>query len=341
MPMLTTAQPTHSADQQGAVIAVAPPQTAALSLMCVGVCTAGRPQLLSKCLASLVLQRLPRNYACVLIVVDNDAEPRARPIVEAAAAHSRFPICYLHETRRGISFARNRVLEEALDIGAHWVGFIDDDETAPPDWLTKMIAASRRYQADVLQGPVKPVYPRPLPFWALRKPSELAEGETMKFAATNNVIFSERLIRADGMDLRFDEAMGISGGEDTDFFLRARMRGARIIFSERPAIREEVPSVRLTYARQMQRAFRNGANDVYIKRKYYGVTIFVRRLPQILFRIPRGAVQMLISPLLAPFSLHLFKKAALEGGRKISKSLGVLAGLGGLRPGAYRKIDGC
>jgi succinoglycan biosynthesis protein ExoM len=338
--MLTTAQPTLSADQQGAAVAAWPLEMAAPILMSIGVCTAGRPQLLSKCLASLVLQRLPRSHACVLIVVDNDARPQAHPLVQAAAVHSRFPICYLHEPRRGISFARNRVLEEALEIGAHWVGFIDDDETAPPDWLARMIAASHRYEADVLQGPVRPIYPRPRPFWALRKPSELAEGEAMKFAATNNVIFSERLIRADGMNLRFDEAMGISGGEDTDFFLRARMQGARIVFSERPAIREEVPLVRLTYVRQMRHAFRNGANEVYINRKYYGARIFVRRLPQILLRIPRGAMQMLISPLLAPFSLHLSKTAALEGGRKLFKSLGVLAGLAGLRPGTYKKIDG-
>ncbi len=316
-------------------------EEAAPILVCIGVCTAGRPRLLTKCLASLVLQRAPRGYAFSFVVVDNNSDPRARPIVQAAAVHSRFPIDYVHERRRGISFARNRVLEEALGKGARWVGFIDDDETAPPNWLLKMIAAARRYQADVLQGPVTPSFPDPLPFWAVPKPEELREGEAMKFAATGNVLFDAALIDADGPGLRFDEAMAISGGEDTDFFLRANLAGARIVYSAKPAVFEEVPPERLTFQRQMRLAFRCGANDVYIKRKLYGGTrMFVRRLPQILLRLVRGALQMLIAPAFAVRDPQRFKTVALDAGWKMCKSLGVLAGLIGVRPGGYRRIDG-
>jgi succinoglycan biosynthesis protein ExoM len=309
--------------------------------VCIGVCTAARPQLLKKCLASLAVQQLPADTACHLVVVDNNTEPSALSAVQAIASEYPFSIIYAHERRRGISFARNRVLEEALSIGADWIAFIDDDETAPPNWLLEMILASQGYEADVIQGPVKSFYPDPLPFWALPKSLDLCEGEKMKFAATSNVIFSSKLIRNDGMDLRFDEAMGISGGEDTDFFLRANDAGAKIIFSCKPVIYEEVFASRLSFKRQMQRAFRNGANDVYLKRKQYGsARIFLRRLPQIFLRIPRGILQLVTSPLFLTVSTCSFKKNALEGGRKTFKSLGVLGGLAGIRPKPYRKIDG-
>lgn len=317
------------------------PSARAARLVCIGICTAGRPSLLAKCLASLVRQQPPAGYGFSLVVVDNDTPPRARAIVEAAAVHARFPMRHLHEPRRGISFARNRVLEEALAIGADCVAFIDDDETAAPDWLEKLIGASERYGSDVIQGPVAPRIRGPVPFWAVETPPELREGEGMKFAATGNVLLAASLIRADGLGLRFDEAMALSGGEDTDFFLRARLGGATIIYSAEPQVSEEVPPERLSFARQMKTAFRTGANDVYIKRKLYGsARLFLRRLPQILLRLVRGLLQMLLSPLMAVFGLTRFKRAALAGGRQVFKSSGVLAGLLRLRPSAYRKVDG-
>lgn len=310
-------------------------------LVCIGICTAGRPTLLAKCLASLVRQQTPPDYGVALVVVDNDTPPRARSIVEAAAAHARFPVWHLHEPRRGISFARNRVLDHALAINAAWVAFIDDDETAAPDWLETLIGASLRHKADVIQGPVVPQFRGPPPFWAQPAPPPLREGEGMKFAATGNVLFAAWLIRADGLALRFDEAMAISGGEDTDFFLRARYGGATITYSAEPLVTEEVPPERLSFSHQMKTAFRTGANDVYIKRKLYGsARLFLRRLPQVLLRLMRGMLQMLLSPLLALGGLARFKRAALAGGRMVFKSSGVLAGLLRLRPSSYRKIDG-
>ncbi|WP_170937326.1 MULTISPECIES: glycosyltransferase [Rhodomicrobium] len=314
---------------------------AAIRKVCIGICTAGRPQLLAKCLASLVRQQAPPGHEITLVVVDNDTPPRAAPIVEAAGAHARFPMRHLHEPVRGIPYARNRVLDAALALGADWVAFIDDDEAASPDWLDKLIGAAERYKADVIQGAVLRHYQGRVPFWAVPAPPELREGEGMKFAATSNVLFAASLIRADGLALRFDEAMAVSGGEDTDFFLRARLRGVSITFSEEPFVTEEVHPERLSFARQMGLAYRTGANDVYIKRKLYGgIRIFLRRLPQILLRLLRGMLQLLLSPLLAPFGLDRFKRAALTGGRHVFKSAGVIAGLLRVRPSPYRKIDG-
>jgi succinoglycan biosynthesis protein ExoM len=329
-----------SAGERAAPVPRAPspqPET----LVCIGICTAARPRLLSKCLASLVRQPAPAGFRYDFIIVDNETEPKARPIVEAAAVHSHHRVRHVHEPRRGISFARNRALEEALAAGAGWVAFIDDDETASPSWLESLLEAAARYKADVVQGPVESLYPEPLPFWALPAAPELAEGDGMKFAATGNVLFRASLIQPDGMGLRFDEAMSLSGGEDTDFFLRAGSRGARIVYSGEAVAYEEVAPSRLSYRGHMAVAYRNGANDVYIKRKLYGGTrVFLRRLPQIPFRLLRGALQLAASPLFAPFDKAIFKRRALAGGRQIFKCLGVIAGLAGLRPKPYRRIDG-
>ena len=307
-------------------------------LVCIGVCTAGRPRLLAKCLASLVRQPAPPGHRYCFIIVDNESKPAVRQIVEAASVHSRHAMRYEHEPRRGISFARNRALQKALALGAQWVGFIDDDETAAPEWLARLLEAARRYDAEVIHGPVMPRYPDPRPFWALLPPSELADGDETKFAATGNVLFAASLIRSDGLGLRFDEAMALTGGEDTDFFLRAKMRGVRIVYSADAVAYEEIAPERLTFARQMKLAFRNGANDVYIKRKHYGTgRILLRRLPQSPLRLARGILLIAVSPALAAFGAERFKTAALAGGRLLFKTLGVLAGLVWLRPKPYRQ----
>ncbi len=311
--------------------------------VCLGVCTAGRPQQFLKCLASLTVQLLPPPITCTVVVVDNNPVANACKASATLSARSPIPIRFLHEKRQGISFARNRVLTEALALGADWVAFIDDDETAPPDWLKRMIDSALRHDADVVQGPVDAAFPTPRPYWALPDLAEPApqDGEIMKFAATNNVLFSTALIAENGLGLRFDEAMALSGGEDTDFFWRATLKGARIVYAADPVVFEEIPRERLTFLRHIKRAYRIGANDVYIKRKIYsGRGLFLRRLPQILIRMLRGAMEVAVAPIFALVSSGLFKKMALSGGWRLFKSLGVLAGLVGFRPMPYRRIDG-
>lgn len=76
-------------------------------------------------------------------VVDNDAEGRAGVAVgEALAAGYPWPLHHVVAPERGISHARNRALEAALP-GCDYLAFIDDDETAPRDWLRELPSALR------------------------------------------------------------------------------------------------------------------------------------------------------------------------------------------------------
>ena len=65
---------------------------------------------------------------------------------------------YVHEPRPGISHARNRGVAEAK---GDFVAFIDDDELPAPNWLESLLLTQRTYRADVVLGPVRPVFDRP------------------------------------------------------------------------------------------------------------------------------------------------------------------------------------
>jgi glycosyltransferase involved in cell wall biosynthesis len=64
-----------------------------------------------------------------------------------------WPLRYVVEPRRGLSFVRNRAISEARAARADFVAFLDDDEVATAPWLTELLRVQGRYAADVVTGP--------------------------------------------------------------------------------------------------------------------------------------------------------------------------------------------
>ncbi|MEM9990002.1 MAG: glycosyltransferase, partial [Pseudomonadota bacterium] len=99
----------------------------------VGICTFRRPSVIEtiKSVDAQIGRRADR-----IIVVDNDDMPTAQQSVEALSLKT--PITYIHASGRNISIARNACLDAA---GPCHFAFLDDDETASPEWLTAMVDA--------------------------------------------------------------------------------------------------------------------------------------------------------------------------------------------------------
>ncbi|HEX5957080.1 MAG TPA: glycosyltransferase family A protein, partial [Hyphomicrobiaceae bacterium] len=156
--------------------------------------------MLKCCLAALAAQEVPAGVDLTLVVADNEPDPNNREAVEAFAASCPFPVVYVHEPRRGISRARNAVLD-ACEDRFDWIAFTDDDCRPAPDWLASLLVAAERHSADVVYGRREWVPPDPAPFWY--SPPEInnrKEGEVLGYAATHNVLMAGELA-----GLRFDE----------------------------------------------------------------------------------------------------------------------------------------
>lgn len=133
----------------------------------IGIITYLRPAGLERLLRSL--NALTFEYPppeLDVVVVDNDPNASARAVCERFRPASRWPLTYVTEPRRGIPQARNRVVQEAAD--ANFIAFIDDDEVPTPDWLNRLLHAQRTYSADVVSGPVLPVFPDEGMHWMAR-----------------------------------------------------------------------------------------------------------------------------------------------------------------------------
>src|SRR5262245_18044811 len=157
----------------------------------IGICTTGRTEMFRCCLAALASQTLPESVELTIVIADNEPEPNNRQAVTEFAATCPFPVQYVHEPRRGISRARNAVLDASEDRH-DWIAFTDDDHRQARNWIAALLDAAERPDADVLYGRRKWVPPDPLTFWYDEPPELLrwTEGQVLEFAATHNVLLA-------------------------------------------------------------------------------------------------------------------------------------------------------
>lgn len=194
-----------------------------------------------------------------LIVVDNDATASARSTV-AAAPRAR----YVHEARAGVSYARNAGVAHA---SADVVLFLDDDQLVGPTFVRDLMRAWHR----------RPTYQRGLrlrlevAFEAGARPiaeqsrhlTNLADADYTPVArgafGTGGLIVERAVLCCD--DEPFRPELGISGGEDTDFFLRASERGYHFGHLVSVSVTERVTADRARLPYQLARQFRSGQLD--------------------------------------------------------------------------------
>jgi len=193
----------------------------------------------------------------VVIIVDNDRNESARAVVEEYARDSRFQVIYEVEPEQGISLARNRVIARAK---GEYLTFVDDDEEVATDWLSRLIGAARRYNADVVFGPVYQIIPDHAPAWikagSFFHTDSRTTGTEVAHGATGNVLIRIDCILRNA--LIFSQDYGLTGGEDVDFFYRMKRLGAKLIWCEEAVALEAVVPSRLKLSWLLARAFRGG-----------------------------------------------------------------------------------
>jgi succinoglycan biosynthesis protein ExoM len=295
------------------------------------LCTFRRPQL-GAALSSMMAQRLPPGVVLRITVADNDATPSALAVVERAAVAARagsgagWPVRYIHAPYRNISVARNACLDAAE---GDWIAFIDDDETAPPDWLARLLAAARAGSFDAVFGPAVAVYPDGTPGWIRaydhHSNRPVTRGGVVQTGHTCNALMRWRdpAVRV----LRFAEDKGRTGGEDTDFFHRLWRCGARLGIAPDAPVHEAVERGRLSLRWLGRRKFNAG--------QAFGENLIARtgrlgRAAATLASLGKTTLCVTVAGLCLPFAgprnfwalrgvLHLGAVTALLGGRAVGR----------------------
>jgi GT2 family glycosyltransferase len=230
-----------------------------------------RPKHLRATLESLATQRYDRPFA--VVIVDNDAMARESvPVAHEFFDAGKLGGLCLVEPQQGNCHAINAVFETALATfpSARHFLMIDDDEIASPDWLALMVRAAETTGADVVGGPVWPVFDdahkQTLERHPAFKPAYDVSGAVPMIYGCGNCLVTRSVFERLGaptFDLRFN----FLGGGDVDFFTRCRRAGMRFHWVAEAIITETVPEARSRPGWLALRGLRIGAINYHVQRK--------------------------------------------------------------------------
>jgi len=295
------------------------------------IATYKRPRALERLLRSLHELTFDGEPPLVdVVVVDNDPVGSARPACDAVRREHacRWPIAYLTEERRGISYARNAALSHAAE-DADYVAFLDDDETPRARWLAELLHTRERYRADVVAGAVVPRFEVDPPKWVLKgrffERRRHPTGTHIDRAATNNVLLRSALNHVD--DFWFDERYALTGGEDTHFFRRIHLAGKRMIWCDEAEVDDWIPPDRVDPAWICRRQYRIGTTEARIRSELEpGSEARTRTI---------GYARLIVHMTLFVLLGWLGRSKRVQHKRLAMYGMGLLDGLRGVREEAY------
>jgi succinoglycan biosynthesis protein ExoM len=240
------------------------------STISICLCTYRRPGLIDT-LDSLRQVLIPSGVEVELIIVDNDADGSARSLVESRRGKLPFPIRYEVEPAKGISNARNRILELA---SGEWLALIDDDEVADSRWIVTLFDCAQKYRADAIVGSVLPKFEVPPPAWIVTgrifdydlppagTPVQIGD------ALSGNAFLNSGFLKTHG--IRFDSAFNATGGEDTEFFRNIVAKGGRVISAPESIVHELIGPARMTERYVSSRYLHQGEIFACVSHQYGG-----------------------------------------------------------------------
>lgn len=228
-------------------------------VLCVGTYRRNEP--LAVLLDSvLVAAEHAKDLAAVgAVVVDDNADGRAREVVDRYAGRFELGIEYRQVGKGNISLVRNEAIEAGIAMG-EWLAMTDDDCEVSPQWITDLVTMQRRTGVDVVTGQCHTRVPAGSPAWLTEQPfldeGPLAfeDGAEVDVAGTHNSLISSAWLRAHP-EHRFEPRLGVVGGEDMVFFRTAARLGMRIRFSTTAEVWGNESVERTTFAYRRRVAF--------------------------------------------------------------------------------------
>lgn len=292
--------------------------------------------MLARCLDSLAALTIPDDISPAIVVVDNEPDGGALATVANFAAGAPFPVCYSHEPIRGIASARNTAIGKAVELGADWIAFIDDDETAAPGWIAALMDPRFRH-VPILGGANVTQFPPEIPEWLRPRAKPRPHGSGTVTGAGNIRIAASVFER-----LRFNEALGLGGGEDGEFILQARALGLETRHTALAVTYEVAHPERYTARGIIERSYwiaaANMREEMMIKGRWKAIW---RRLPAIAGVAIVSAGQLAIGAVRLLLRRHgSGRKKMLGAGKGLAVAAGRVAAIAGHIPQPYRRVAG-
>ena len=240
------------------------------------VCSYNRADSLVEAIESLV-NLDTQNFTYEVLVIDNASTDHTEDAVKQVAEKSDCQIRYVMESQPGVSFARNRGIQES---NATWIAFFDDDELAEPDWLLQLLTAATENQVKCVGGGVKLKFrggsDRKLRPWVrvMFGSTDDMEGgriyDGKRVPGAGNMLIHKEVFEKIG----FFRTDLVEGGEDTDLYHRMRRAGFEAYHTPLAVIHHQIPTSRIEPKYLRSTSMRMGVHIARREFENYGRWMF-------------------------------------------------------------------
>lgn len=223
------------------------------------ICTYRRNRLLRKCLSALLQQTVERDFFSIL-VVDNACCDRTKELC------FEFEARYVKEEKIGISFARNRGVNEAE---GEWIFFLDDDAIPYRNLISNFITIIQDPAVQVVGGKYCHYFEEPPPGWLLcyyNKCYQVIDTDVISIVPPGKYLSIGIMAVKKSLALRtgkFDTSLGMTGGsfgygEEDEFQDRVRTFGIPVYFSPDLVMDHLVSPRKYTIRSRIKMAYAHG-----------------------------------------------------------------------------------
>lgn len=280
------------------------------------VCTYNRKELLCKAVDSLIHQQTHGKFTYEIVVIDDGSTDGTDNLIKEIIENTdKIPMRYVYNTGGGIADARNRGIDESC---GKWLAFFDDDQWAEPEWLVELYKVALEKRADCVGGTVLPdsgdlagLELSPLCLVCLPQLTfceNWSQHASNRLPGTGNVLIRKELFESIG---GFDARIRY-GGEDTDFFWRARKHGALIWYAPKAVVHHKIFPWRLSHDYFRHRSLRHGLENAWLRYRYNGrLRVFLGLGRQVFRTLARDVWLLGIAILLSNKSQKLDRKCRL------------------------------
>lgn len=220
----------------------------------VALCTHNHADRLERTLADLPRIRIP-DAAWEFLVIDNGSRDETPAMLAGHDWPQGWTVRVVREDKLGLSNARNRAIAEAR---GEYIIFMDDDETADPDWLRAFERLITARRPDAFGGRIQVLFEDARPPW-LRDELLGFLGELNRADAISPLVgpgssfyggnFGFRRVVCDTVG-GFDAMLGRkgsdnTGGEEVDFYRRLLQAGFKVWWTPEAVIHHRIQAVKL------------------------------------------------------------------------------------------------
>ena len=263
------------------------------------ICTFNRADWLREALESLGSLKT-NGFTYEVLVVDNASTDHTKDAVMEMKDKVACPVRYVHESEPGVSFARNRGVQES---NSTWIAFFDDDELAEPDWLLQLLESAEKHGVKCVGGGVRlklhDGIDRQLQPWVRvtlgctdSMQDEMYDGK--RVPTTGNMLIHSEIFDKIGL-FRTDL---VEGGEDTDLYHRMLHEGYQAWHNPNALTHHQIPEFRIKPDYLRSTANRMG---VHIARREFEKYGYFKFIPVVIARMGVSAVKHIPKLIIAKF----------------------------------------